>query len=128
MAGKAAVYGFSKNREPRGNANNSDLVASFLDDEIRAAWFRRRKEHAVRSARNVFASAEDADVRFYFVVVGREIVISDWPIIAQAVPRRGFKIDRGKTQCDAAPVIRAAAHNPRTEPLKVCARRGGIWF
>src|SRR5579859_6718238 len=128
MAGKPAIHGARQNGQPRRNTSNPDFVAGFLNDQIGAAWFRRREEDTVGSARNVFVRAEDADVRLHFVVIRREVVVSNWPIVAQAVARAGFEVDRCEAQGDSPPMICPAPNNPRTEPLEVSAGSRGVWF
>src|SRR5262249_14748333 len=109
VAGQAAVHRFCKNRETCRNAGDIEVVAGFLDDQFGAArlWWRQGKP--VWRAGDIFFRAEDADVALDFVVVRREVVIADGPVGTETIARVGTEVDRRKTQCDAAPMIRASA-------------------
>src|SRR5204863_8998235 len=128
MARQPAVDRTREDREARRNANNVELVARFLDHQFRAARLGWRQKDAVGRAGNVFFRSENADVAFHFVVVRREIFVSDGPIVAEAVARGGFEIDGGKAQRNAPPVIGAAADDARTKPLKTRAGSGSVGF
>src|SRR5580698_779783 len=104
MTGGASVVRLSQNGQPRGDAYHAQLVAGFLDDGFSAAWLGRRQKNAIGRTGNVFFRAEDADVGFDFVVVGRDVVVAQRPVIAHAIVRPDFEIHRGHAQGDASPV------------------------
>src|SRR5580692_10625129 len=118
MTRLAAIHGLRQDGHPRGNANDVELVAGFFDQQFGAPWFRWWEKNAVGGAGDIFFGAEDADVAFDFVVVRREFLVGDGPVVAEAIARAGFEIDRRKTQSNAAPVIGAAANDARSKPLE----------
>src|SRR5262249_31683185 len=86
----------------------------------------RREKDSVRSAGNVFFGAEDADIGFGFVVVGREIFVRDGPIVAEAVACVGLEIDWREAEGYAAPVVGAATDNARAEPFELRTGSGSV--
>ncbi len=60
------------------------------------------------------------------MVIRREILVSDGPIVAEAVARGGFEIDGSKAERDATPVIGAAADDAGTKPLEIRAGSGSV--
>src|SRR5207249_241238 len=126
VARQPAVDRAREDREARRNANDVELVASFLDHQFRAARLGWRQKDAVGRAGNIFFRSENADVAFHFVVIRREILVSDGPIVAETVARGGFEIDGSKAQRDAPPVIGAAPDDTRTKPLKARAGSGSV--
>src|ERR1700704_5285351 len=121
MARRASVERTSDYGKARGDADDVELVASLFDHQFSATRFGRRKKNAIGGAGDIFLRSKDADVAFDFVVVGSEILVSDGPILAEAIARGGFEIDGSKAQRDAPPVIGAAADDARTKPLEIRA-------
>src|SRR5215831_12362089 len=97
MAGGAAVERPGKDREPRRDAWNTDFVAGLFENHFAAARFGRRLENAVGRTGYVFLRAEDTDVAFDLIVVGRNIVVGDGPVVTETIARLGTKIHRGET-------------------------------
>src|SRR5581483_3330373 len=128
MAGRPIVMRLSQNSETRGNTNDAKLVARFLDDRLRAARLGWRKKNSIRCARNVFLRSKNADVRFHLVVVRREVFVCDRPVIAHAISRARFEIDRSKAKRNASPMVRAPAFDARSEPAKSRSRGDRIRF
>src|SRR5271169_596232 len=128
VAGRTAVEWLGKNGQARGNAGDIEFIAGLFNEDFVAARFRRRKKDAVGGAGHIFLGAEDADVAYYLVVEGRKILVGDGPVLAQAIARFGFEIDRSEPQSNAAPVIGTSADDARAEPLKIGARSRGVRF
>src|SRR6266852_3984144 len=126
MARQSPVERARNDGEARGNADDVELVASLLDHQFGAAGFGRRQEDAVGGAGDIFFRSEHADVGIHFVVIRREILVSDGPIVAETIARGGFEIDGSEAQRDAAPVIGAAADDAGTKPLEIRAGSGGV--
>src|SRR5258708_28702492 len=97
MARQSAVVSLSQYGQARWNASDVELIASFFHQDFGATRFRRRKENTVGRAGNIFLAAENADVRFDFVVVRSEIFVPDGPIITETIAGFRQKIDRSKT-------------------------------
>ena len=128
MARGSLIQRLGQNRQPRRNAKNSQLVASLLDDGFVAPRFRRGLEYPVGRAGNILFGPEHSDVGFDLVVVRREIVVADRPVIAHAIVRLNVKVDRSEAQGDTPPVVRASAHDARSVPAKIGSGRGGVGF
>ena len=118
VAGGTSIVGLGQDRQPRRHAKNVQMVARLLDDGLSAARLGRRQEDSVGRAGNVLFRSEDSDVGLDLVVVGRDVVVADRPIVAHAVVGANFEIYRRHAQRDASPVIGAAADDARTEPAK----------
>ena len=119
MTGWAAVERLGENRHSRGNAGNPNFVAGALENHFAATRLGRRLENTVGRAGNVFLRTEHADVGFGLVVVRSNVVVGNGPILAQAVASLRSKIHGREAQCDAAPVVRASAHNAGAEPTEL---------
>src|SRR3981189_2969136 len=130
MTGWAAVERLGENRHSRRNARDTNFVAGALEDHFAATWLGRRLEDPVGAAGVFFLRPEHADVAFDLVVVGSNVLVGDGPILAKAVASPGSKIHGREAQCDAAPVIRASAHNAGAQPgeLRIGRRRVGFAF
>ena len=89
---------------------------------------RRRLEDAVRRAADLLDRADHADEVLRLVVVGREILVADRPVEAEAVDRLRHEVVVGEAQRYAAVVVRASAEDPRAEPREVAAGRDGVRF
>src|SRR5579859_3258958 len=67
-------------------------------------------------ALNIFFRAEDSDVRLDFVVIRREIFVTERPVVASAIVRADFEVHRRHAERDPAPVVGTSANDARTEP------------
>src|SRR5262249_18543959 len=114
----AAVQRLGKNREARRNAGDVDPIACLLDDGFGASWLWRRQENSIRRAGDIFFGPENSDIGLDLVVVRRQIVVAQRPVVPHAVTGAGFEIDRGKAQRDPPPMIGAAADDSRAEPAE----------
>src|SRR6267142_760613 len=47
------------------------------------------------------------------------IFIADRPVVAHTIVRLDVKVDRGETESDPSPVVRASAHDARSVPAKI---------
>ena len=122
MARRTAIQGLGEDGQARRDAENIELVARFLDDQLCAAWFGRRKENAIWGIGNILFGAEHSDVRFHSVVVRSDVVVTDRPVFGKSITRLGFEIDGSKPERDAAPMVRAAAYYAGAKPVEICAR------
>src|SRR5712692_387952 len=126
VTGQAAVQRTSDDGEARRYADDVELVAGFLDDQFGAARLGWREEDAIGRTGHVFFGSENADVGFHFVVIRREILVGDGPIVAEAIARAGFEVNGGKPQRDAPPVVGAPSDDAGAKPLKIGAGRGSV--
>ncbi len=126
VAGGTAVERLGQNRQPRGNAKNVQMVAGLLDDGFAAAGFGRRLKNSVGRAGNIFFGAENSDVRLDFVVVRRNVIVGERPVVALSVVGASLEIHRSHAQSDASPVVGASADDARAEPLKPGAGSGDV--
>src|SRR5260370_2749533 len=126
VARRASVERACNHREARRNANDVELVAGLLDHQFGATRFGRRQKDAVGGAGNIFFRSENADVRLHLVVIRCEIFVSDGPVVPESIARCGLEIDGSKAECDAAPMIGAAADDARPKPLETGAGSGSV--
>ena len=91
------------------DAGDIQLVAGFLHKGFGAPRFGWRHEYAVWSVGDIFLGTEDADVGFNLVVVGREFLVGDGPVVAQSVGGVGTKISWAKSERDASPMVCSAS-------------------
>src|SRR5690606_21170692 len=98
---------------------NEELVESRL-------W--RRKENAVRFIEDAFLRSEDADELVDPVVIRRYVVITDRPIIAQAIDIFSFEIIGTKSKRYTSPVVGASADHTGAEPIELRTVLVGIRF
>src|SRR5947209_182848 len=126
MARGTAIHCPRDHSQARRNARNAQLVAVLLHQNFIASWLGWRLKDAVRRARKILLRPEHPDVGFDFVVVRGKIVVSDGPIISQAVVRLSPEIDRSKAQRDSTPMVGASAHDARAIPAKGRAGRSGV--
>src|SRR5271170_2923134 len=128
MAGRAPVQRLRDDGEARGDAGDLERVASLFDDGLSAARLWWRLENTVRSVGDVLLRAEDAHKRFDFVVVRRKLFIGDGPVVAHAVGGASLEVGRAEAECDASPMVGAAAFNARAEPAERRARSNCVRF
>ena len=83
-------------------------------------------EDAVRRAADALGLAGDADQPLGLVVVGRDVLVADRPVPADAVVIVRLEVVVGVAQLDARVVVGAAADDARAEPAEVAARRHRI--
>src|SRR5262245_23633970 len=108
-----AVQRAGENRQAIRDAGYAQLVGCLLDRPCVASGVRWRQEQAVRCVREAFHGSEDPDQTIELVVKGLQLVVSDRPVVAEAVEALAPEIVRPHAQRDAAPMIRAAAkHSP----------------
>src|SRR6185436_5734148 len=94
------------------NYGDAELLRALLDQQVADARLRRRQQHAGRAVGRVLQAlvrTVHADQHLHFVVVGREIVVTDGPVEAQAIARVWLEVVGTIAQRDAAPVVGAAA-------------------
>jgi hypothetical protein len=128
VAGGPAVEGLREDRQSRRDARDAHLFRRLLDEQLVAAWLRRRHEEPVGLVR-IFRSqvrAEDADQLVGLVVERLDVLVGDWPVVAQAVEALPPEVVGAEAQRDASPVVGAAAEHPRSKPAEVAARRIGV--
>jgi hypothetical protein len=80
-----------------GRASNGNGAAEPLGDllsqmHFAAAHLHRRQKMAVRQSLIPFTRATDADVIFDNLVIGRKILVRDWPVLSVAVVTGSLKI------------------------------------
>ena len=102
------------------------LIANLLYVEVSAARGWRRHEDTVGRAGNIFLGAVDADVGFHPVVIRRDVLIAERPVVAHAVHRAHFEIHRSKAQSNPSPVIGASPNDARAKPSEFGSRSRGI--
>ena len=98
---------------------NSQLGRAFLDQVFVAAEGRRGLEDAVRQVRQTFACASNADEAFYAVVIGRDILVVDRPIVSRAIETAGFEVVRRKTERLASPNVGSPSDETGAIPVKL---------
>ena len=69
---------------------------------------------------------EQADEVVDAIVVGRDIVIADRPVVAQSIARLPSEIIGAESEGDASPVVRASAEHARAPPRELVARRDDV--
>src|SRR6516225_3287944 len=94
-----------KDRQAARNAGNVQLVARFLNENLGAAWLGGRKEGAVGGAGNILFCTEYSNIGFDLVVIGRDVVVTDGPVVAHAITGADLEIGWSHAQGDASPVI-----------------------
>ena len=86
---------------------------------------RRKKVSVGRTAESLFGAGH-ADETFRLVVVGRDLVVGDGPVCAQAVCR--FEVVIGKSKRNASEMVRTAADDPGSEPAELIVLGDGVGF
>ncbi len=126
VAGGPAVVRYAQNRQPSGDAGNVQPGAGLLYEQLVAAWARRRQVDAVGLVAHSFPAPEDADEPVHAVVVGRDIIVPDGPVLAQAVEGLPAKVVGPESKRDPAPVVGASTHLTYAEPVELCAGRARV--
>ncbi len=104
------------------------------DELFAGAHGRRRLEATGGRVGRVFEAvvlAENTNEHLGLVVVGREVLVAQRPVEAEAVARTRLEIVGAIAERDAAPVIRATAHHAGTPPPEFARRivgRTGVGF
>src|SRR5689334_18829908 len=111
MTRESAVERLRENRETRRYTRHVQLVGRLLDEQLVAAGLRRGLEDAVRFVRQVLVTAEQADEPVDAIVVRRDVVVADRPVVAESVSCLPLKIPGTESQRDAPPVIRPSAEH-----------------
>ena len=126
MAGGAVVERASQDRQAGRDASHPGAGAGLLDEQLIAARARGREKHAVRIVGELFAGAEDPDQAIDGVVVGREVVVGDGPVVAQAVDRLAAEVIGSEAEGDPSPVVGAAAEHTGAPPAELGAGGDGV--
>src|SRR5205814_8732986 len=112
----------------RRDARDVQPIGRLLDEQLVAARAGRWQKHPVRLVGEVFLAAEDPDQPIDLVVVGRDVLVGDRPIVAEAVSALALEIVRPEAQGNAAPMVGPAAHHAGPPPVEFGARRPGVWL
>src|SRR5688572_1250598 len=75
--------------------------------------------------RQIVVVAEDADQFVESIVVRRDVIVPDRPVVAKTVSTGRLEIVGPETQGDSSPVIGASAHHARPPPHEVRSFRDG---
>jgi hypothetical protein len=78
-------------------------------------------EPAVGIVLEALVAAEDADQVVDAVVVGRDVLVADRPVVAQPVVRLPLEVTRAEAQRDAPPVVGAPAEHAPAPPVEARA-------
>ena len=92
-----------------------------------AVQLHRGQEVSIRQVWQAVSRAADADELLGFVVVRRELLIADRPVVAEPVVRCGFEIEIRESVRHPAPVKRFTADDSCPHPEERLARLGGVW-
>src|SRR6185437_6581399 len=117
MASLAAVMILGK----YGRASNGNGAAEPFGDLLSQMYFaaahlHRRQKMAVRQSVVPFACAADADVVFDNVVIGRKILVRDWPVLSVAVVTGSLEIQIAQPVALTAPHQSAATDDTQALP------------
>ena len=126
VAGRTPVQRTREDRQPLRNARDLEPVGRGLDEQLVAARARRRLKDAIGLVGQVLDRAEDPDELIDLVVIRLEVVVADWPVVAEPVDAPAAEIVRAESQRDPPPVIRAPAEHARAEPVEPLANHGRI--
>ena len=126
VAGGASVERLGQNRDPGRDARNAEPIAGLLHQQLVASWPRRRLEDAVGFVRQALLGSVQADETIQLVVVGLQLVVGDWPVVAEAVEAPAPEVVRTVAERDAAPVVRPSAEHPRAEPVESLPVADGV--
>ena len=89
----------------------------------------RRLKTAIGQLGHTFRDSGDADVFFDQVVVGRDVLVANRPIVAIAVERRGLEIEVAQPVTLSSPHVRPAADDARAPlPAERLVRAGRVRF
>src|SRR5882762_10827777 len=81
MASQPIVIGLAQYRQWKRHCLNAQLGRAFLDKPLTATWPKRGHNIFTRGrVVDLLGSSGNTDERLNFVVVRRQILVSDWPI------------------------------------------------
>jgi len=126
VARRTAVERPRQDRQARGDAGDPEPIARLLDEQLVTTRLRRRQEDPVRIVAQPFAAAEDPDQPVDPIVVGRDVLVADRPVIAQSVDALAPEVVGPEAERDPAPVVGAAPEHPGAEPVEARAGRRGV--
>src|SRR6266536_3484261 len=118
VAGGSAVERLRQDRQPVRDAGDLQLVGSLFDQQLVAARLRRRLKDSVRLVRDALHRAEDPDEAIELVVVRLDVVVNDWPVVADAVEAAPLEVVGSHPERNASPMVRAAPEHAASEPVE----------
>ena len=68
------------------------FFSAFFDEKFVKSRFGRREEKSIRLVEDAFFGAKYSDQFVNLVIVGLEIVIANWPVIAHAIDTCSFEV------------------------------------
>ena len=118
-------------RQVRGAAEGHGPPELVLDPglelPLHAPQAHRRVEPAVGQLVDAFGQPGDPDVVLDEVVVGRDVVVAEGPVVAEAVVGGGLEVDVGEAVALSAPHVRPPAHHLHAAlPGERLAARGRV--
>ena len=124
----ASVQWFCNDRSPCRYARDVQAIARFLDQQLVTARSRGRLKKSVGLVVNSLAAPVNADELIDPIVVGRDVIVCDRPVVAHSIEALPAEIVRPESERDAAPVIGAPTKHSRPPPEEVCPGRFRIWL
>ena len=100
----------------------SDLFAMLLRIQFAHSQFGRRQQHTRGGIGRVlepFIGAEHTNQHLHLVIVGGDIIITDWPVKTRPKPRTRLEIIGTIAKRNSAPVIRASTHHALPPPAEL---------
>ena len=97
-------------------------LAALLGQQLAGAESRRWQQHTGRRVRRVLQAliaAEHSDQHLDLVVIGRNVLVVDRPVEAEAIALARLEVVRPHAQRDASPVVGPAAEHARSPPHPV---------
>src|SRR5262249_33757873 len=123
MAGGAAVMTAGDYGIPHRDQWDLDLLATGFQSQVAPPHRRRGQKDAIRKACQTFPRPVDSHQGLGAVVVRREVLICDRPVVAITVLHRfRFEINLGHSKADSAPSVGAAADCVDAGPMEVSPR------
>src|SRR5882762_8337980 len=112
MASQPIVIGLAQYRQWKRHCLNAQLGRAFLDKPLTATWPKRGHNIFTRGrVVDLLGSSRNTDERLNFVVVRRQILVSNWPIFAKSVLQTlWLEVERPKAPGLAAPQQGAPAN------------------
>jgi hypothetical protein len=127
VAGGAPFVPFGQNS---GAANGHDTIAVSIDNllelHLAAAEIHRRKELAVGQRFVAFGTSADADKRFHNVVIRCKLLVTDGPVLPEAIVRCGLQIVITQPVGLASPGERPSPDVAGANPVEGLVLRSGV--
>src|SRR5690606_33569434 len=94
---------------------------------MKARLWRGQKE-TVRLIAHAFLGSKYANQLVHLIIIGFDVVITDWPVIPKPINTFSFKIIRPKPQRNSSPMVGSSAQHSGAKPVEFRSLGFGVRF